>query len=61
MYLVFLAASIIVSVGYLIATSGIIGEATFDSSTISQVVVGGVMIAVNYVYFKNRAHLFVNK
>jgi len=61
MYLVFLAVSIVVSVGYLIAVSGIVGETTFDSNTIGQIVGSGVMIVVNYIYFKNRAHLFVNK
>ena len=60
MLLVLYGVSLVVSILYSIIAGAITHVNMVDSSTISSLVVSAVMIVVNYVYFKKRAHLFCN-
>lgn len=59
LYLLY-GVQVVISLLYAGIASIIIGQNAFSADTISSLVVSIVMIAVNYVYFKKRGHLFVN-
>lgn len=69
MYFILLASSLAISLIYIIAANAIISSVTsymrYSSEgdftgIIVSLVTSGVMLIVNIIYFKNRAHLFVN-
>lgn len=60
MLLVLYGVSLVVSILYSIIASAMTSVNVVDSSSISSLVVSVVMIFVNYIYFKKRAHLFCN-
>lgn len=55
-----MTVNIVLSLFMLISFSAIMGQPVIDTSTVTQLVVGAVMLGVNIVYFRKRMHLFVN-
>ena len=60
MLLVLYAVNLVVSLAYSLAVSAITSINVMDSSSVGGLVISAVMIVVNYIYFKKRAHLFCN-
>lgn len=58
------AANALMAIIYSIAASSILSELSSDSgmdaTVVTSIIVGVVMVVVNYIYFKKRSHLFVN-
>lgn len=59
-YLILMGASIVISLIYVIIASLIIGQSVFSPLLLGNWVGSAVMIAVNWIYFGKREHLFVN-
>lgn len=59
LYYIFLIASLVVGIIYMIGVFAVIGEANF-SSVSGSIVSSCVLLAINVVYFGKRQHLFVN-
>ncbi len=60
-YLIFLGANIAVAILYTICASVAIGAYAGSPTLWVQVIVSGVLIIVNYFYFKKRSGMFVNE
>lgn len=60
MYLIFLAAQVVVGLVYVILLSVITGESLASVETYTSIITSVVLIIINKIYFDKRAHLFNN-
>lgn len=59
-YLTFLVLNLGLELVYLAAASIILGEWALDAEIALNMITAVILLVVNYIYFKNRAHLFAN-
>ena len=60
LYLIWIAAGIVVGVFYLVAASLVLGQLVMTGSIVGNLLGNVLLILLNLVYFQKREHLFVN-
>lgn len=59
LFMAYLITSIVITIGFNAVISGIVEMSIWTSQSISSLVSSAIMVAVNFVYFNKRKHLFV--